>query len=78
MSDWQPIESAPKVHGKQILVWCSCPKAMAVVFWLDADKVMDADFVSGWYISDGHNDPIWYRAHPYLTHWRPRLDPPAR
>ncbi len=68
---WQPIETASKEHGKEILITCDCPHMMAVVEWLDAAKVMDDDFVSGWDISDGHNDPIWFRANPYMTHWQP-------
>lgn len=74
---WQPIETAPKEHGYEILVACNCPHMMAVVEWLDADRVDDEEFVSGWYISDGHNDSIWFRANPYMTHWMPLPPPPA-
>jgi hypothetical protein len=50
---------------------------MAVVEWLDASQIHDdSSFISGWYISDGHNDPIWYRNHPYATHWMPLPDHP--
>ena len=71
MDNWQPIETAPKEHGHEILVCCNCPCMMAVVEWLDAAVIDDDDFISGWYISDGHNDPIWFRANPYMTHWQP-------
>ena len=73
---WQPIESAPKVHGQEILVVCNCPHMMAVVEWLDAKIVDDGEFTTGWYISDGHNEPIWFRANPYMTHWMPLPNPP--
>ena len=78
MPDWQKIETAPKVHGHEILVICNCPYMMAVVEWLDRITIGDDDdFVSGWYISDGHNDPIWFRANPYMTHWMPLPKPPV-
>jgi hypothetical protein len=77
MTQWQPIETAPKIHGNEILVACNCPHMMAVVEWLDAAQVDDEDFVSGWYISDGHNDPIWFRANPYMTHWMPLPSRPS-
>lgn len=70
---WQPIETAPKNHGREILV-CEAGRTSAVVMWLDQANVMfgeEEGFVSGWYISDGHNDPIWYRNWPSLTHWLP-------
>lgn len=75
---WQPISTAPKEHGREILIACNCPYMMAVVEWLDAKQVMGEDFVSGWYISDGHNDPIWFRANPYMTHWMPLPSQPAK
>lgn len=74
---WQEMETAPKEHGRAILIAYDCPHMMAVVEWLDASIVMDAEFVSGWYISDGHNDPIWFRANPYMTHWMPLPEPPV-
>jgi hypothetical protein len=76
--DWQPMATAPKEHAKEILVVCDCPHMMAVVQWLDKEQVMyDDDFVSGWYISDGHNDPIWFRANPHVTHWMNLPAPPS-
>lgn len=78
MADWQPIATAPKKHGHEILV-CA-PGRMAVVEWLAREAVMhgdEEDFISGWYLSDGHNEPIWYRNWPYITHWMPLPDPPA-
>jgi hypothetical protein len=78
--DWQPIETAPKAHGREILV-CERHRTMAVVCWLDQGSLGvedQAGFVSGWYISDGHNDPIWYRNWLSLTHWMPLPSPPDK
>lgn len=79
---WRDIATAPKEHGHEILVRCDCPHMMAVVEWLDKEHVMEGafgeEFVSGWYISDGHNDPIWFRANPYMTHWRELPSPPKQ
>jgi hypothetical protein len=71
MSVWKPIEEVPKEHGQQILVRSEHGRA-AVVTWLEQERVMhgrEDGFVSGWYISDGHNDPIWYRAWHEITQW---------
>lgn len=76
MSGWKLIETAPKEHGKEILIACNCPRMMAVVEWIDEAIVGGGEFVSGRYISDGHNDPIWFRANPYMTHWMPLPEPP--
>jgi hypothetical protein len=78
---WRPIESAPKEHGEQVLLYDACGREMAVAEWLDASRIMDGEeegFVSGWYLSDGHNEAIWYRHACYVTHWMPLPEPPAR
>jgi hypothetical protein len=69
---WQPIETAPR-DGAAIAV-ARGRHVMAVVQWLtpEANDVDEA----GWYISDDHNDPIWYRGHLYLTSWMPLPEPP--
>ena len=76
---WRNFKKDPplKEHGREILIACDCPHMMAVVEWLSADEVLYEDFTSGWYISDGHNDPIWFRANPYITHWMELPSPPA-
>lgn len=76
--DWEAIETAPKVHGQEVLLWCTRPERVFAVMWLSADNVdHDLDLTPGWYLSDGHNDPIWFRAHPYVTHWRLPPPPPT-
>lgn len=73
---WQKIDTAPKEHGKEFLA-CEPGRTMAVVEYLDARNVMEGrGFISGYYISDGHNDPIWYRNWVYCTHWMPLPPPP--
>ena len=74
--EWKPIETAPKEHGVRIIVSDERGFKCAIVEWLDSSRV-DDDFVSGWYINDDHNDPIWYRAWHYMTHWMPLPNPPV-
>lgn len=77
---WQPIARAPK-DGTNILV-TSGGYNYAVVWWGDHDAA-DSEWGQtkhtpnfGWLFSDGHNDPLWYRAWPSLTHWMPLPEPP--
>jgi len=73
--DWQPIDSAPKIHAREILA--TTGTRFAVIFWLDPSRgLYRGDHTEGWYISDGKNDPIWYRGWLDLTHWAP-LDLPG-
>ncbi len=68
--EWKPFDTAPKRHAHEILVRAGKSRH-AVVMWLNGCMVIDdPEFASGWYISDGHNDPIWYRAWRELTEWR--------
>lgn len=74
---WKPIESAPK-DGTPILL--TDGHRVIAAWWGDLNAA-DSEFGTvaheecwGWLISDGHNDPIWYRGHPSLTHWMPQPD----
>jgi hypothetical protein len=82
MSDWQPIETAPKNHT-DVLLYNDLNKTCVVACWGDINAA-DSEYGTvvheenwGWLISDGHNDPISYRAWPYVTHWRPLPAPPT-
>lgn len=83
VSRWMPIETAPKRHAEEFLACSMGPYGLvrsAVVFWLGRENVMYGEedgFVSGYYISDGHNEPRWYRGWSDLTHWMPLPDPPS-
>lgn len=70
--EWQPIETVKEEHGVEILV-CEPNRTMAVVEWLDPKNFAWPDpwTKPGWFISDGHNDPIPYRNFVYVTHWMP-------
>lgn len=81
MDNWQPIETAPK-DGRSILLY-SLGGRMVVSWWGDLNAA-DSEFGTvshepcwGWLISDGHNDPIWYRGWMQVTDWQALPAPPA-
>jgi hypothetical protein len=91
MSNWQPIETAPK-DGKPILLWLDPPlEANAAIGWLPCDLTVvvgwhddDLDFgASGWKCGicyEGCGDS--YGNCPAVdidltpTHWMPHPEPP--
>ena len=80
MSEWQPIESAPK-DGTAVLaamIWRGVVGCAAVVNWMTkadwGDEWDGRD--DGWHIRDGNDRRIWYRGWPELTHWM--SVPPAK
>jgi hypothetical protein len=64
MSEWQPIETAPK-DGTDILVWMF-GNSMAVVFY-------DDNLDHPWHTMDG---PAYHKEAP--THWMPVPEPPKQ
>lgn len=64
MSEWQPIETAPK-DGEAITVYCGDIMKMAFVYWHDD--------MNEWTVQGTFN--TFQDAH-YMTHWRPSLKPP--
>lgn len=76
MSDWQPIETAPK-DGSQFLIW-TARLNFAVVEHL-VDDPMPADIIpSGHHlvVHDGKHGPYPIRGE-YPTHWQPLPPPPT-
>lgn len=75
MSDWRPIETAPK-DGTRILVWAlhyGRFRDIAFARWEDL-RPEPSD-----YWSDGRLGPGWYVSGASFvepTHWRPVPDPP--
>jgi hypothetical protein len=69
MTDWQPIETAPK-DGSVIDLWTSC-----------GERVPDAKWTRhmGWVIwgTDSFESPGWERVFPSPTHWMPLPAPPT-
>lgn len=69
MSEWQPIETAPR-DGTSVLLFCP------------ADDCWESYIAQGWYES-GIFDRRWYAAvdenplSPQPTHWMPLPNPPA-
>lgn len=77
---WQLIDSAPR-NGDRVVLYGK-DVGMIIAWWGDVN-VADSEYGTiehnekfGWLISDGHNDPIWYRGHLHLTHWRRPPIPP--
>lgn len=63
MSEWQPIETAPK--DKWILVWCSNVKSCFVAMW--NGEVED-------FVGEAHD---LYIDSIDATHWMPLPEPPT-
>lgn len=69
MSEWQPIETAPK-DGRKILLWCPTLNNMIQAQWRVHD--MGGEWVDIW-----NNDPIEdMQGVAYPTHWMPLPNPP--
>lgn len=74
MSDWQPIETAPK-DGTDILVTVGTGGRCHVVAWLDEHGEPSAEY-GWWRVDDNKHGPYSLRgASP--THWMPLPDPPS-
>lgn len=67
MSEWQPIETAPK-DGTAILVWFE-PEVWDVVFW-SSQRQQWCQGTGGW------GSDRWSDADAEGAHWMPLPDPP--
>ena len=77
MTEWQPIETIPQ--GEVVLVahfFAGRIFHAAVVEYYDKNTEGCEDLETGWYISDGKNDPFWHRMQYMMTHWQPLPAPP--
>jgi hypothetical protein len=69
MSEWQPIETAPKIDGDRLLVVKDCGHgtlpSQSIAYWISGE----------WHIDSAHRtlDALGYRA----THWMPLPKPPS-
>ena len=90
MSEWQPIETAPK-DGSRIIIWDPRGKDMAIVSWYkqyDDFYPVLPDEDQHWAIWDGKNFDTEYplddltlaarRTLQYPTHWMPLPEPPKK
>lgn len=62
--EWQPIETAPRVDGEYLLLWCGWPETGCAV---DKPKRGKRD----WYSEPAGINPIFH-----VTHWMPLPPPP--
>lgn len=79
MSEWQPIETAPK-DGAYILVWgrTTCgefEQAAHKSAWLDNSDERDGSDM-GWLIADSYSSYSECCVHVDATHWMPLPEPP--
>jgi len=70
MSEWQPIETAPK-DGTQVDLWCCSGSDLRY-----GERYVDAEFLGGkWkYYSDCYEG--WVTISYTPTHWMPLPSPP--
>lgn len=74
MTDWQPIETAPK-DGTKILgtsVNGADDEHPQIITWLSRHDGYDL----GWYVAWDHTPCDKYGKHDLPTHWMPLPDPP--
>ncbi len=86
MSEWKPIDTAPK-DGTKVLIWNSVYDFCPIAWWGEKDG--DDSIFYGWNFEGGHspccsceddfigwNEDIDEGFMP--THWMPLPEPPAR
>lgn len=72
MSDWQPIDTAPK-DGSWVLLWLPSPRSYLVkARWLDSEEYVD-DIWHEWQQQGGDRVRCIL---PGPTHWMPLPKPP--
>lgn len=78
MSNWQPIETAPK-DGTRVLLWCAAERVAHIAKWyterierwerVDNDTQVRRVEDTGFWSYEGDRGWNW-------THWQPLPDPP--
>jgi hypothetical protein len=61
VTEWQPIETAPKDDGTKILAWFDEAEQIIILWW----------FNEMWRFQGSHVPPL-----PAPTHWMPLPEPP--
>jgi hypothetical protein len=79
MSEWQPIETAPKnpegkFYGPRILVYCTADGLPWPAYWGQAYKTDDATNGT-WYCCDDASDNNEFGVKD-ISHWMPLPTPP--
>ncbi len=76
MSEWQPIETAPK-DGARVDLWLQVYASPHSFGWSDAFRVIDCWWKDGKWVhrrDDGRVEALYP---DYITHWMPIPDPPV-
>ena len=77
MTEWQPIETAPKDSTK-IDLWMQIYASPRSMGWADSFRVPEAwwqESTKQWvHLHNGRAEPLYTE---YVTHWMPLPDPPG-
>jgi Protein of unknown function (DUF551) len=74
MSEWQPIETAPK-DGTRILIF---DQNIYIASWSDEVQFGQFEFRPGWQIFDVDGDQFYSVASEHPTHWMSLPAPPSQ
>lgn len=81
MSDWQPIDTAPR-DGSAILAGSINHKSREVVCWQDGlpsgsmAGIENPDVPEEGWVNEGPHKDRFYANPRYFTHWKPLPEPP--
>lgn len=86
MTDWVPIDSAPRVGGKSVIVcWAGRPDSVSLLVWKTNDRIASArksgQDLDGM-VDSYFGDPVEYddydlaKPENFPTHWLPRPEVP--
>lgn len=80
MSEWQPIETAPK-NGKHVLLWCPWLNDPVNMGYVSVGSFREDDYAHDdgpTWLDDSHDDfSTGYASRPLrATHWMPLPEPP--
>jgi hypothetical protein len=70
MSEWQPIDTAPKDGSNVLVCIAGLTGSQGEAFWYQGDE-----YASGWITWDGANHTRTFYTTP-PTHWMPLPEPP--
>ncbi|NJB80339.1 DUF551 domain-containing protein [Xanthomonas arboricola] len=75
MSEWQPIETAPK-DGTRILVWCEHEDYPFPAYWFEHPRFSAWLAFKSHLTTDGDANVVDYFSQQSISHWMPLPEPP--